>query len=181
MKKTKILLDASPWAGSGIDDPYSLLGALFDLSHLEYFKEILNEMMFHISTSKSISEKHAGTAITMYTAFHSLLRTSYILNRKKYKLVEPADEAKHLSLGSLTKHEYQNPFIVFENAFARHSLAEFDSSIYEILYFSMSSHADSPDYDLITPYIHLTKMLDASWLVYQRGIEKKNKSSQKKE
>lgn len=180
MKKINILLDASPWAGSGIDDPYSVLGALFDFSHLDYFKEILNEMMFYISINKPISEKYSGTAITMYTAFHSLLRTAYILNNKNYKLIEPADEdVKHLCLGSLTKEEYQNPFIVFENAFERHSLEQFDSALYEMLYFSMSSHSDSPDYDFLTPYIHFTKMLDASWLVYQRGIKKAKKSKKK--
>lgn len=177
MRKIKILLDASPWAGSRINEPYDLLGAFFDFAHLDQSKEILNEMIFYSSLPKSISEMHDSTAITMYTAFHSLLRTAYVLNQTPYTLIEqPIEDVKHLNLGSLNKEEFINPFIVFQNAFDRHSLEDFDVALYEMLYFSMSVHFDSPDSDLLSPYIHITKILDASWLVYQRGIKKNKKS-----
>lgn len=177
MKKNKILLDASPWAGTGIKDPITLLGAFFDFAHLDHYKEILNEMMFHIYLPKSISEKHAATPITMYTAFHSLLRTAFVLTHPSYTLLAPPKkEAKNLCLGSMTKEEYENPLIVYQRAFEHHSLEEFDLALYEILYFSMCSHFDSPESDLLSPYIFITKILDASWLVYQRGFIKDKKS-----
>ncbi|WJS94618.1 hypothetical protein NYQ10_21285 [Flavobacterium johnsoniae] len=39
----------------------------------------------------------------------------------------------------------------------------------------MSLHAADPDPDLMTPYIHLTKMLDAVELIKERGVEKTKK------
>ena len=123
MKNTKILLDTSPWAGTGIKDPFSLLGAFFDFAHLDHYKEILNEMMFHISLPKSISEKHADTPITMYTAFHSLLRMAYVLKHPSYTLIaQPKKVVKHLRLGSMTNDEYENPLIVYQRAFEHHTL-----------------------------------------------------------
>ena len=75
-------------------------------------------------------------------------------------------------LASLSKEEYKNPFKVFQKAFEEKSLEQFESFLCEIVHLSLSPHAGESDYDSITPYVHLIKMLDARQLIMERGIEK---------
>jgi hypothetical protein len=77
----------------------------------------------------------------------------------------------------LTKEEYANPFTVFQIAFAEKSLDEFEFFLCEIIHISLSPNVVEFDYDLITPYIHLIKMLDASQLLRESGLEKIKKNT----
>ncbi|WP_207915826.1 hypothetical protein [Flavobacterium caseinilyticum] len=72
----------------------------------------------------------------------------------------------------LTKEEYENPFLVFKKAFAEKTIDEFEFFLFEVIHLSLSRCIEEFDYDLITPYIYLIKMLDATQLMRERGIEK---------
>ena len=72
----------------------------------------------------------------------------------------------------MTREEHANPFTVFQIAFAENSLDEFEFFLCEIIHISLSPNVVEFDYDLITPYIHLVKMLDASQMMRESGLEK---------
>jgi len=80
-------------------------------------------------------------------------------------------------MASLTEQEYENPFTVFQKAFEQNTINEFEFFLFEISHLSLSLFTEEFDYDLITPYIYLVKMLDASQLMRDRGIEKIKKVS----
>ena len=73
---------------------------------------------------------------------------------------------------SLTKEEYENPFMVFKKAFDEKTLEQFEFFLSEIVRLSLSPQAGDPDADHTTCYIHLIKMLDAVELIRERGVEK---------
>jgi hypothetical protein len=77
-----------------------------------------------------------------------------------------------LGQASLTSEEYQNPFLVFQKAFDEKTPNEFDFFLCEITHLSLSPFAEEFEYDFITPYIHLIKMLDASKVMNERGVKK---------
>ncbi|PAM94192.1 hypothetical protein B4N84_14055 [Flavobacterium sp. IR1] len=77
-----------------------------------------------------------------------------------------------LAQASLTGEEYENPFIVFENAFAEHSLADFEFFLCEVIHLALRPTIVEFDSDLLTPYIHVIKMLDASQLLLESEVEK---------
>ena len=79
-------------------------------------------------------------------------------------------------LSSLTKEEYDNPYLAIQNAFAEKTLQEFEFFLNEITELSLSPLGSDPDSDITTPYIHLIKLLDAGELINERGIEKKTKN-----
>ena len=79
-------------------------------------------------------------------------------------------------LSSLTKEEYEDPFIVFQKTFDEKTPEEFESFLCLILELSTSPNAQDPYSDLTTPYIYLIKMLDATALMKDRGIEKIRKN-----
>ncbi|WP_239453007.1 hypothetical protein [Flavobacterium tistrianum] len=91
---------------------------------------------------------------------------------KKWIIKESLRSETVFHLSSLTKEEYENPFIVFQKAFAEKTLEEFESFLYQILELSLSPHSADSDPDLTTPYIHVIKMLDATELIRERGVEK---------
>jgi hypothetical protein len=81
-------------------------------------------------------------------------------------------------LSSLTKEEYDNPFLVLQSAFEERTLQQFEYFLSEITELSLSPYYLDPDSDLATPYIHLIKMLDAAELMKERGVERIKKNEQ---
>jgi len=92
------------------------------------------------------------------------------------KSILHSDTVFHLS--SLTTKEYQNPFIIFQKAFDKKTPQEFKIFLCQILELSLSPCPADPVADLMTPYIHLIKMLDAAALIRERGVEKIKKTHQ---
>jgi len=71
-------------------------------------------------------------------------------------------------LGSLSQGEYKHPFRVFKDAFREYKITDFDRFIAEVSYFSLGIYDGQPDGNVVAPFIHLNKMLDASWVVLER-------------
>jgi len=174
MKKIKIPLEASPWTGYEIRCPFSLIDAMFDFASLEYYKNTLSELVTFMYKPKIYREDSPGQLFIFFVVLHSFLRAGYVIHCKseKYKIKEVPKESKDLYLGSLTREEFQNPFIVFKNAFAYKSLEKMNLAFFEMVNYALNPFSDYPTWDLITPYIHLTKMLDASREIYQRRVER---------
>ncbi len=74
--------------------------------------------------------------------------------------------------GSLSDEEYQTPFLVFQKAFAEYSIKDFNYYIAVAVYFSMGVFKNAEESSLMSPYIHLTKMLDAAHLILERRTRK---------
>jgi len=174
MKKVKIPLEASPWASYEIRCPFSLIDAMFEFAPLEYYKNTLNESVIFMFKPKIYQEDSPGQLFIFFAVLHSFLRAGYVINCKsgKYKIKEVPKESKGLYPGSLTREELQNPFIVFKKAFTYKSLEKMNLALFEMVNYALNPFSDYPSWDLITPYIHITKMLDASWEIYQRRVER---------
>ena len=115
-----------------------------------------------------------------YTAVCSFLKVCNCLKvkSKKWKVKKSTGYASILHLASLTKEEYENPFIVFKKAFAEKTLEEFEFFLCEIVQLSLSPGEGESDCDFTTPYIHLIKMLDAGQLMREIGVERIKKNEQ---
>jgi hypothetical protein len=105
-----------------------------------------------------------------------LLLKSATGKSRKWKVKESTRLEDVFHLSSLTKEEFDNPFLVLQKAFEEKTLEQFESFLFEIVELSLSRYASDSDSDLMTPYIHLTKMLDAGELMKERGIERICKS-----
>ncbi|MGC1632065.1 MAG: hypothetical protein WA749_08125 [Gelidibacter sp.] len=173
MESNTLSFDASPWAGHEINCPYALLSELFNFAHLYEFKHYLTSAMSYNYKSKVYCKKDPGRILTIYVVLHSLLRVGYVLQvqGETYRVEETTPIPKDIGLGALTPKEFQNPFLVFQEAFAGNTLDEFDLAWYEIVLFSLSPSTETITWDLFNPYSHLIKMLDASWLIHVRGIQ----------
>ncbi|MEC5174065.1 hypothetical protein [Chryseobacterium nepalense] len=70
--------------------------------------------------------------------------------------------------GSLSDEEYRDPVKVFQNAFKEYPLEEFEEFLSEVVHFSLGMFNNVPERNIVGPYLHLIKMLDAAWLILER-------------
>ncbi|MWB95179.1 hypothetical protein GON26_12480 [Flavobacterium sp. GA093] len=174
MKKNKISFGTNFWSAYEAGNPYDALHAFFDFSHLDEYKQILSGVAIHSYRRKIYKQDNPCHVFVIYTALGSFIKVCNCLKRKsrKWQVEGSGDFSSIIHLASLSKEEYKDPFKVFQKAFEEISLEQFESFLCEIVHISLSPRAGESDYDIITPYIYLIKMLDAGQLSMERGIEK---------
>lgn len=179
MKKNKIYFETNFWAAYEIGNPFEVIDAFFDYAHLDQYKQRLGEEFLYINRQDVYKKDYPGQVFVFYTALRSFLKTCQCLQYKgkKWRVKQSSECKSVLHQASLTKEEYADPFMVFQTAFAAQSLDDFEFFLSEITHLSMSPYTIEFDTDLITPYIHLIKMLDASQLMRERGVERIKKQA----
>lgn len=178
MKKNKISYDTGFWASFVTGNPFKAIDTFFDFAHLDYYKQNLTKAVIFSYKKKVYKQDNPSDVFVFYTTINSFLKVCYCLQQKskKWKVKESLRSETVFHLSSLTKEEYENPFIVFRKAFQEKSLREFEFFLCLILELSLSPHTGDPESDLTTPYIYLIKMLDAVELMRERGVEKIKKT-----
>lgn len=173
MKQIQLPLDTSPWAGREIRCPFSLIDAVFEFAQPEYYKNTLTELVTFMFKPKIYHKKSPDHTFIFFAVLHSLLQAAYLIRCKsgQYKITAPKKESIKLCYCSLNSKEFQNPLIVFKNAYSCKSLEGLNLALFEMVSYALNSSSDYPTWDLITPYIHLCKILDASWQIHLRRIE----------
>lgn len=174
MKKNKTTFETSFWAGYAAGNPFKAIDAFFAFAHLDYYKKSLTEAVLYSYKTKVYKQDNPSDVFVLYTVIKSFLKVCSCLKEKsrKWKIKDSLRSETVFHLSSLTKEEYENPFLVFQKAFAEKTLEEFESFLYQILELSLSPHSADSEPDLMTPYIHINKMLDAVELLRERGVEK---------
>jgi len=178
VKKNKISFETHFWAGDSAGNPFKAIDAFFTFAKLDYYKQILSEVVIYCYKPKVYKDDNPSDVFILYSVLKSFLRVCYCLHQKskKWKVKTSLRSETVFHLSSLTKEEYDNPFMVFQKAFELKSLEAFEMFLYQILELSLSPYSSDSDSDVMTPYIYLTKMLDAAALIRERGVEKIRKT-----
>ncbi|PAM94943.1 hypothetical protein B4N84_10895 [Flavobacterium sp. IR1] len=175
MKKNKISFETTFWAHQELENPFEVIDTFLGSESLAFYKQTLNEIVIYRSKDEVYQKECPGDVFFTYTALRSFLRACSALQHKnkKWRVTEIAAEKRSiLSQASLTIEEYENPFMVFQNAFVEHSLADFEFFLCEVIHLALRPTIVEFDSDLLTPYIHVIKMLDASQLLLESQVEK---------
>lgn len=174
MKKNRT--DFQTRLGKGRKKHYDLqqMETFFQLNDLADTKELLNNIMSYALKRNSWINEDPSVIYHFHQAMRSFIRTVYFIMLKEKKLVVNTEskEVSPLVLGLLSEKEYQNPMLVFKKAFKEYSIKEFDYFISGMVYFSMGIYDKLPERNMINPYIHLLKMLDAAYLIIERRRKK---------
>lgn len=174
MKKSRRSFGTNFWSGLEVRDTLYALDTFFDFAHLEYNKQLLKEVVSYSYSGKICRQENPCEIFVFYTSICSFIKVAYCLQgkSKKWKVKAAAPLESQVHLASLSSEEYKNPFSVFQDAFAEMTPERYEFILCDIVQLALSPYAEQPDYDVITPYSHLVKMLDASQLIVERGIEK---------
>lgn len=169
MAKTKA--DIQSRFGKGRRKHYGLqlMKTFFQLNDLTASKEQLNSIMNYAVKRNSRIKEDPSVIFHFHQAMRSFIRAGYLitLQEKKCTVNTQLKEFSPLVLGLLSEKEYQNPLLVFKKAFKEYSVKEFDYFMSGMVYFSLGIYSNLPERNIVNPYIHLIKMLDASYLILE--------------
>lgn len=174
MKTRKTSFETNFWIRREGDSPFKVIDDFFQSDDLDNYKCLLGEVIISLRKEEVHNCNDPGSVFSFYVALRSLLSACYCLQfpSKKWKVVAASGCRSQLHQASLSRKEYDDPCMVFRNAFATKSLGEFEAFFGEAVELALSHHTDDGYWDVMTFYIHLVKMLDAAWLIKERGIEK---------
>lgn len=144
-------------------------------------KQMLSSIMQYAVNGKDWLKKDPSVILQFHQSLCIFIREGYIISKKtkKWQVNAAPDVASQMMKGSLSDKEYENPVLVFKGAFKEYSIQEYDYFISGIVYFSQQMYKHGPESNLIRPYIHLSKMLDAAYLILERGVQKSNNKTKK--
>lgn len=139
-------------------------------------KQMLGSIMQYSVNGKDWLKKNPSVILQFHESLCIFIREGYMISkkRKKWQVNAALDISSPTIKGYLSDKEYENPFLVFKRAFEEYGIKEFEYFISGIVYFSQQIYKHGPESNLVRPYIHLTKMLDAAYLMLERGIQKSN-------
>jgi hypothetical protein len=174
MKKNRTDLQSRLGKGRKKYCGIQLMENYFKLNDLATSKELLNDIISYAVKRNSWIKEHPSAIFHFQQAMQSFIRAGYVitLQEKKRAVNTPLEDASPLVLGLLSEKEYQNPLLVFKKAFKEYSIKEFDYFISGMVYFSLGIYDNLPERNMISPYIHLTKMLDAAHIILERKGKK---------
>ncbi|UKB83346.1 hypothetical protein LF887_20395 [Chryseobacterium sp. MEBOG06] len=170
MKKTKIPFETQCRAVRKKHSGVQLMEIFFQFNDLAASKEQLNRIMSY-AVKRNIWIREDPSAIVHFRqSMQSFVRAGYLITPKKKKSPLPTrlKKTSPLLLGLLSEKEYRNPLLVFKKAFREYSIKEFDYFICGMVYFALGAYRNIPESNIVNPYIHLTKMLDAAHLILER-------------
>ncbi|MDQ0782318.1 hypothetical protein [Chryseobacterium sp. W4I1] len=152
-----------------------LMETFFQFNELDVSKERLSNLMNYAVKRNSWIHEDPAVIFEFYHSMRSLIRAGYLIMLKERKWIVDSQPEKIFPwvLGLLSDKEYRNPLLVFKKAFREYSIKEFDYFMSGIVYFSMGVYENLPERNIVMPYIHTIKMLDAAHLILQRRKEKK--------
>ncbi|WP_345987734.1 hypothetical protein AAEU33_12005 [Chryseobacterium sp. Chry.R1] len=174
MKKIKTHFDSRFWPGKN-PSGLQLMETFFQLNELDVSKEILSNLLNYAVKRNSWIHEDPAVIFEFYHSMRSLIRAGYLimLKERKWTVDTRPEKISPWVLGLLSEKEYRNPLLVFKTAFREYTPKEFDYFMSGIVYFSMGVYENLPERNIVMPYIHTVKMLDAAHLILERRREKK--------
>ncbi|SHF71238.1 hypothetical protein [Chryseobacterium vrystaatense] len=147
-----------------------LMENFFKLNDLAASKERLNSIMSCAVKRNSWIKEDPSDIYQFHQSIQSFIRAGYLitLKEKKKSTNIQLENTSPLLLGSLSEKEYQNPLLAFKKAFREYSVREFDYFMSGMVYLSLGVYDHVPERNMVCPYIHLIKMLDAGHLILER-------------
>lgn len=183
MKKNSIDFESRFWSGRSTPSPVSVLELFFEFHDLATAKERLNLMMQYAVQGETRIPEDPSVVFHFHQSLRSLIRAGWCLRKKSGKWIGEAvpDTGNPLVYGSLSEEEYRDPVLVFRKAFKKYRTEELEDFLSDIVYFSLGTFNHVPERNIVGPYLHLIKMLDAAWLIVERKNRKKFREFQSQE
>ncbi len=174
MKKNSIDFESRFWSGRQKHSPLPLMEVFFQFHDPVTAKERLNRIMKYASQKKTRIPEDPSVVFHFHQSLRSFLRAGWCLRKKPGKWIGEGvpEHSSPVMQGSLSEEEYRDPVQVFRKAFKEYRLEELEEFLSDVVYFSLGTFNHVPERNIIGPYLHLIKMLDAAWLILERKNDK---------
>jgi hypothetical protein len=174
MKKNRTNFETRLWKVGKKRSALQQMETFFQFNDLATSKERLNSIMNYAVKGNVWINEDPSVIFQFHQSMRSFIRAGYliVLKERKWAVNTQPEQVSLLLFGMLSEKEYQNPLLAFQKAFREYSIKEFDYFMSGMVYFSLGVYDNLPERNIVIPYIHLTKMLDAAYLILERRGEK---------
>lgn len=174
MKKNTTDFETRFWAETHKHSGLQMMETFFQFNDLISSKERLNSIMNYAVKRNTWIKEDPSIIFQFHQSIQSFVRAGYLITLKEKKRAANTqlENTSPLLLGLLSEKEYYNPQLVFKKAFKEYSIKEFDYFMSGMVYFSLGAYDHVPERNMVSPYIHLIKMLDAGHIILERRGEK---------
>lgn len=190
MKHNDDYRSSSIWYREKIKDPYQVIAEFFSCASISSHRKTIKDVLISISKNSQYSKDSPGDLLFEFKLIESVINSAYLINQTKAESpleISPAGALnKNLYCGrhsdisewedfprSLSLKEYINPYLVFRQFFKYRKLKEWKKDMEEILEFALaeSSYIEGGlTFDVLSIYVHLTKLIEAAHLIDVREI-----------
>lgn len=176
MKKIRTDFEPQFWAVGKRHSAVKLMESFFQCNELTISKERLGNIMHYAVKRDRWIREEPSVILHFNHSMRAFVRACYLmtLKNRKWSVDTRLEEISPWVLGLLSEKEYRNPSLVFRKAFKEYTVKEFDYFMSGMVYFSLGIYDHLPERNIVMPYIHLIKMLDAGHLMLERRGKKTN-------
>jgi hypothetical protein len=181
-------LETSIWYREEINDPYQVIAEIFSAADIASHRKRIREVLKAACSDHIWRKDNPGDLLYDFKLIESVINAAYLIKKEKKK--SPLDIATYDLLNknlysdgsdndwncfprSLSKKEYINPYRVFKSFFKYQKLEKWKEELQEILNYAlvnMSLSEAGIEMDILSIYIHLTKLIEAAHLIDVREI-----------
>jgi hypothetical protein len=187
MKKHEDYLATSLWYREEITDPYQVIASFFDYIDISSCRKKIKHLLLAAGSDEIYRYRKDSPAsvLELFKMIESVINAAYLINKEKKESplsIGTGDLLnKNLFCGnkghasawdyfprSLSEKEFIDPYLTFRHFFKFKEIEGWKEDLQEVLSFALSAGSYSDlgiELNLLSIYIHLTKLLEAAHLI----------------
>lgn len=190
MKQEHEYLETSVWYRDEISDPYQVIAEFFSQADVVSHRKIIRDTIRAACSDRICNKKNPGGVLFDFKILESIINAAYLLSKEKREsplsisrdsLFDPNLYCGwHAGLNEwdffprmLSLKEYINPYLVFERFFKYLTLGEWKRELEDLVEYALARTSlweAGIDLDVLSIYLHLTKLVEAAHLIDVREI-----------
>jgi hypothetical protein len=185
MKSAKNYLQTSLWYKEKITDPYQVIAEFFCSAGLTVYRKCIKDSLKAASGNHIWRKYNPGDLLYEFKMLESVINAAYLINKENKK--SPIKIEKEGSFNPnlfcgwhvdstqwdyfprvLSFKEYVNPYLTFKRFFKYLSLPKWKQELQDLLEYALveTSLAEAGiEKDMLSLYLHLTKLIEAAHLI----------------
>ncbi len=153
MKMCELTLESYYWTEDKVECPYELLVLLKEQANMGYFHQQLNNYCLYSLSHVMYDKKRVSEVIYDAIVFQSIIKITYKIfqNPEEFKIrnlcKHQVSEKQLQEVKYLDKKEIENPYLVFENIFKKHTFENVSKSFLNLILATMADDTYRKDFD----------------------------------
>lgn len=185
--KNKDIFETQSWYFSEIHDPYQVFAECFNFAGISRFRSFITDTLLSIHKDKVYKKLEPSSVLHEFRIINSVIIVAHFINLQKKK--GPIDfffgelmDTRYYSEGNkktvdwdcfprmLTIKEYKDPYLVFKRFFKYQSLEDWKMDMQMVIERVLSSYTEDLSLKLLPIYLHLVKLMEATYLINVREV-----------
>lgn len=186
-KSTSDPFETCSWAMEAITTPRQVIAHCFSTEDIGSFRRSIRQVLLSAASAKVHRKNDPSTIWRQFKMITSVVMAARQMHPPKQKDALQVTEEQFLDSRlyakpysacpewdylprTLNAAEYKNPFLVLKRFFKTHDVAQWKTTIDDVLDYAFARYTDQCDLNLLQLFLQLTKLMEAAHLIDVREI-----------